>query len=186
MSAERTVPAAPARRAIVSAHDSYPPLSAQIRVFARLAAALVVAVSVACRGQADHILMRQTAPDQRRVALVALTRCGSEWCERLLIGANEANPTAIVTLPPATERVSEIAWAKDGRRVAFLVNGHQLRIYDSETRAPAGQVALVPADATPPTRIARGVTFSDNGAAITFDDCPRDRSGCRPGLVAMR
>ena len=51
---------------------------------------------------------------------------------------------------------------------------------------PAGLIDLVPADANPSTRIARGVTFSDNGAAITFDDCPRDRSGCRPGLLGIR
>jgi hypothetical protein len=70
--------------------------------------------------------------------------------------------------------------------VAFLVNGQQLRIYDAQTRTPAGQLDLVPADATTSTRIARGVTFSDNGAAITFDDCPRGTAGCRPGLVAVR
>jgi hypothetical protein len=70
--------------------------------------------------------------------------------------------------------------------VAFLVNGVQLRLYDPASHAPAGLIDLVPADATPSSRIARGITFSDNGAAITFDDCPRDRSGCRPGLVAVR
>jgi hypothetical protein len=75
---------------------------------------------------------------------------------------------------------------KDGTRVAFLVNGTQLRIYDTESGAPAGLLDLLPADGPPSTRVARGVTFSDTGAAITFDDCPRDRSGCRPGMVAMR
>ena len=38
----------------------------------------------------------------------------------------------------------------------------------------------------PSSRLARGVTFSQNGAAVTFDDCPRGRSGCKPGLAAVR
>jgi hypothetical protein len=92
----------------------------------------------------------------------------------------------IATLPHGQERCSEIAWSRDGKRVGFLINGYQLRLYQAETGAPAGLVDLVPRDNDPPTRLARGLTFSSNGAAITFDDCPRDRSGCRPGMVAMR
>jgi hypothetical protein len=30
------------------------------------------------------------------------------------------------------------------------------------------------------------VTFSQNGAAVTFDDCPRGHSGCKSGLAAVR
>jgi hypothetical protein len=44
-------------------------------------------------------------------------------------------------------------------------------------------VQLVPRDAD---RFARGVTFSDNGFAVTFDDCPKGRSGCRSGLAGVR
>jgi hypothetical protein len=29
------------------------------------------------------------------------------------------------------------------------------------------------------------VTFSENGKAVTFDDCPRNRSGCRAGVVGV-
>jgi hypothetical protein len=120
------------------------------------------------------------------VAVVRLTRCGTAWCESLCLGPDADSAAPLATLAQDTERASEIAWSKDGRRVAFLINGHQLRVYDARTKAPAGQLDLVPADGSPPTRIARGVTFSDNGAAITFDDCPRDRSGCRPGIAAVR
>jgi len=35
-------------------------------------------------------------------------------------------------------------------------------------------------------RVARGITFSDNGAAVTFDDCPREHAGCRAGMVGIR
>jgi hypothetical protein len=169
---EGTVPAAPARDAM--------------NLRRALAAMVIAAGSSAACTPADHVLLQQSAPDQRQVALVTLTRCGTGWCERLLVGGATESATSIATLPQGSEHVNEVAWSKDGRRVAFLVNGYQLRIYDAETRAPAGQLTLVNPDANPPTRIARGVTFSDNGAAVTFDDCPRDRSGCRPGLVAMR
>ena len=81
-----------------------------------------------------------------------------------------------------TEHCDEIAWARDGYRVGFVINGYQLRIFDAETPdSRSGQVNLIEPDGTPPTRIARGVTFSENGAAVTFDDCPRGRSGCKSG-----
>ena len=46
----------------------------------------------------------------------------------------------------------------------------------------AGEIAWTP-DAS---RVARGVTFSANGAAVTFDDCPRGHSGCKPAMVAVK
>jgi hypothetical protein len=92
----------------------------------------------------------------------------------------------VTTLRQSAERCTEIVWTRDTARVGFVINGQQLRLYDTATNAPAGLVDLVPRDAEPSTRIARGLTFSDNGAALTFDDCPRDRSGCRPGIVAIR
>ncbi len=147
---------------------------------------LIVALAGCAATPPAHVVISKTAPDGSQAAAVRLEPCGTAWCEGLWLGADAASATLVTTLRPDREHAGEIAWSKDSRRVAFLINGHQLRIYDAQTKAPAGQLDLVPADATPSTRIARGVTFSDNGAAITFDDCPRDTSGCRPGLVAMR
>jgi len=128
----------------------------------------------------------KAAPGGAQAALVRAAPCGSAWCESLWVGRTPEDAVRLATLAQDRERCTEIAWTRDGRRVAFLINGQQLRVYDAGSHAPAGQVDLVPADGSPTTRVARGVTFSDNGAAITFDDCPRDRSGCKPGLVAMR
>jgi hypothetical protein len=140
-----------------------------------------------CNGAPQaYVVAAETAPDASRVALVRLMPCGSDLCETLWIGSTPDSATRVSTLPHGIERCTDIAWTRDGTRVAFLINGYQLRLYDAQSQAPAGLVDLVPADAQPTTRIARGVTFSDNGAAITFDDCPRDRSGCRPGLLAIR
>jgi hypothetical protein len=92
----------------------------------------------------------------------------------------------VETLSGPDEEAGEIAWTADGGRVAFLVNGYQLRVFDAHTGRNLGATSLVQPDGTPPSRVARGVTFSSNGAAVTFDDCPRDRSGCRAGFAALR
>jgi hypothetical protein len=124
------------------------------------------------------------APGNTRVAFARARKCDAGICQTLWIGSNRETATLVSTLP-GTERVDEIVWTNDGRRVGFLVNGYQLRLYDGGTLSPAGQFSLLTPDGLPSSRIARGVTFSENGRAVTFDDCPRARSGCRSGLVAV-
>ena len=181
MSAQRSVPAgsAPAGELVRRPRRS-PRQAPAVLVLA------VVLLAGACAGPAPYVVASRPSPDGTRAAAVRLERCDSEWCQELWIGPGAGGATKVATLPPDTGGASEIAWSPDGKRVAVLVGGHQLRIYDAITGAPAGQLDLVPADAKPTTRVARGVTFSDTGAAITFDDCPRDRSGCRPGIAAVR
>ena len=170
MSAERPVPpASPPRRRLTW------PLAA--------AAALGAACTT---GPEARLMHSERSADGTRVAMVRLAPCGTGWCESLWVGPAPDRATRLATLAKDTERCDEIAWRKDGQRVGFLVDGYQLRLYDPQTSAPAGMVDLVPNDARPTSRIARGVTFSDNGAAVTFDDCPRNQSGCRPGMVGIR
>ena len=92
----------------------------------------------------------------------------------------------VETLSGPDEQVNEISWTPDGGRVGFLVNGYQLRVFDAHNGANLGALAIIDPDGFPTSRVARGVTFSSNGAAITFDNCPRDRSGCKPGFVAVK
>jgi hypothetical protein len=139
-----------------------------------------------CGGGPDGYLVRHsTAPGANHVAEVRLVRCAGDWCERLALGPDAGAARPIAVLAP-NERCSEIAWSPDGRRAGFVINGQQLRLYEAEATTPAGQVDLVPRDGDPPAREARGITFSANGAAITFDDCPRGKSGCRPGILGLR
>lgn len=173
MSVERVVP-------------STPQASRRRMTRGALAAAALLGLAH-CAGRSEaHVLHSERSADGRRIAMVQLAPCGSGWCESLWVGASPERVARIATLARDVEHCDEIAWRRDGTRVAFLVDGYQLRIYDPERHAPAGQVDLVPNDARPTTRIARGVTFSENGVAVTYDDCPRNQSGCRPGMVAIR
>ena len=92
----------------------------------------------------------------------------------------------VSALAPGSEHCDEIAWAADGYRVGFVINGYQLRVFDGVARKPINQINLIEPDGNPSSRIVRGVTFSQNGASVTFDDCPRGRSGCKSGLIAVR
>ena len=154
---------------------------------AHVSPTLVLVAVLGCgRTAADpYVALSAPAPRGGASAEVRVDRCGTGWCEGLWVAP--ANERAVrVTLLAKGERCDEIAWTQDGKRVAFLVDGHQLWIFDVAKQAPAGRVNLVERDAQPTTRVARGVTFSANAAAITFDDCPRGRSGCKPGMIAIR
>jgi hypothetical protein len=132
-----------------------------------------------------RLAFTRDSPTRDGVAFVMEGRCSGGRCETLWVGPTPARARRVESLT-ADEQADEIAWTADGGRVAFLVNGYQLRLFDARTGRNLGAVTLVEPDATPSSRIARGVTFSSNGAAVTFDDCPRDHSGCRPGLVALK
>jgi hypothetical protein len=119
--------------------------------------------------------------DGARVAWAQDRRCWIGPCQVLWIGSSRDSATVVETLK-GTDRCDEIVWTKDGSRVAFLIDGTQLQFYDPASLAPAGQITLVQPQAA---SIVRGVTFSENGRAITFDECPRGRSGCRAGIAAV-
>ncbi|MEO6213862.1 MAG: hypothetical protein ABIP65_09575 [Vicinamibacterales bacterium] len=132
-----------------------------------------------------RIVMRSEPAGLSRAAFVRETRCQGQPCQTLWIGRAQSDASRVAQLQ-ASERVEEIAWSGDGSLVGFVINGYQLRIFDPETLQQRTQVDLLEADRRPSARMARGVTFSTNGAAVTFDDCPRYTSGCKSGLVAVR
>jgi len=157
------------------------------------AAALIVAFVAGAAGFGGGFLFgaRRTvvlaqSPAHDGVAYVFEGRCAAGRCQSLRIGRDVRSARTVETLSGPDEQADEIAWTPDGGRVAFLVNDYQLRVFDAHTGANLGAVAIIDPDGFPTSHIARGVTFSSNGAAITFDICPRDRSGCKPGLMAIR
>ena len=176
MSAQRTVP---------------PPRTANMRLkVAALVVAIVAAVAGAYlagkRAGAVQDVLSASPAEARRVAFVRKQPCIGGWCETIWMGNTNDDAIQVASLSAGTEHCDEIAWARDGFRVGFVINGYQLRIFDAGSRTQVGQVNLIDPDGIPSSRIVRGVTFSQNGAAVTFDDCPRGRSGCKSGLAAVR
>ena len=135
---------------------------------------------------ARRIVLAAKSPGGGAVAFVLEGRCAAGLCQTLRIGPTASSASVVESLSGPDEQATEIAWAPDGGRVGFLVNGYQLRVFDAHTGKNLGAITIVTPDGSPSTRIARGVTFSSNGAAITFDDCPRDHSGCKPGFAAIK
>ena len=176
MSAQRTVP--PSRAT-----------SARLRAAALVVVTLAVVAAAYLAGKrtgAVQDVLSASPAEARRLAFIRKEPCIGGWCETIWMGKTKDDAVQVASLAAETEHCDEIAWARDGFRVGFVINGYQLRIFDAETRKQVGQVNLIDPDGTPSSRIVRGVTFSQNGAAVTFDDCPRGRSGCKSGLAAVR
>ena len=133
-----------------------------------------------------HELLFAVPSGAHRVAFVREEPCADRTCQTIWIGNTREDAEQVASLTPGTERCEEIAWATDGFRVGFVINGYQLRIFDGVSRKPVRSVNLIEPDGNPTSHFVRGVTFSQNGAAVTFDECPRGHSGCKSGLSAVR
>jgi hypothetical protein len=176
MSAEGALPSAPPART---------PLSTKIVLFAALVAGPAAYVA-GLRSGRIHEVMSAKPSGAQRIAFVREEPCGDKPCQTIWIGATREDAVRVASLAPGVERCDEIAWASDGYRVGFVVNGYQLRIFDGVSGKAVRDVNLIEPDGTPTTHFVRGVTFSQTGAAVTFDECPRGRSGCKSGLAAVR
>lgn len=164
-------------------------MSAKGALPAAIIAAFVVGAVAFAGGYflgARRIVLFANSPGRDGVAYVLEGRCAAGLCQSLWVGSTVKTSKAIEALSGPSETAGEIAWTPDGGRVGFLVNGYQLRLFDAHTGSSLGAMALIEPDGFPSSRIARGVTFSTNGAAVTFDDCPRDHSGCKPAIVAIK
>ncbi len=176
MSAERPLP--PARRPGT-------PLRIILAVLLAVAAA-AGGYAVGRRAGAVHEVLAARPAQAQAIGFVREGPCADRTCQTLWLGTSPDTAVQVGSLTLPAERCEEIAWAKDGLRVGFLINGYRLRIFDGYTKKPIREVELLEPDAVKASRFVRGVTFSDNGAAVTFDDCPRGQSGCRSGLAAVR
>lgn len=172
MSAQRVLPSAPAGRSAIAP------------ILVTLAAVLGVALGyrLGARSAQEDLVMAVAPTNAQRVAMVRWTPCDGRRCQTLWLGHSEDDAVQVAALAPG-ERVDDVAWSRDGYRMGFLISGRELRVFDPEPFKAVATVQLVPKEGD---RFARGVTFSDNGAAVTFDDCPRGRSGCRSGMAGVR
>lgn len=175
MSASRSVPTA---RTLIGVAIA----SAALAASAGAACGYTVGIRIA---DPAREVLSAAPPSGGRIAFVREAACGQGRCQTLWLGETRDVATEVASLG-GRERVEGIAWSHDGYRMGFLINGYELRVFDAEPRRLVSQVNLVPPDGIPSSRIARGITFSSTGAAVTFDDCPRWTSGCRSGLAAVR
>jgi hypothetical protein len=156
-------------------------------VWALVGIALIAAAyATGTRAGATQDVLSASPAGADRIAFIRKAPCAGGWCETIWLGKTKESAAQVASLAANTEHCDEIAWAGDGYRVGFVINGYQLRIFDPDSRTLVGQVNLLDPDGTPSSRIARGITFSQTGAAVTFDDCPRGHSGCKSGLAAVR
>jgi hypothetical protein len=152
------------------------------RTTLRLIAALLLGTARTTDASRRRVTARALSPDQSRVAVARNVPCAEGTCQELRLGASDDVSAPVTVL---RNRVcSEIVWTPDGTRVAFVIDGTEMSLYDAQTSRLAGTVRLLTAEAAH-TRLARGITFSENGRAATFDDCPRAHSGCRAGVVGV-
>lgn len=185
----------------MSVEGNLPPAPAPARrpqrggiAVAAFIAAFVIAIAAFAGGWllgGRRIVLISYSPARDAVAFVQEARCAAGRCQSIWLGPTMKTAKIVATLAGPSESgvselVDEIAWTQDGGRVGVVINGYQLRVYDARTGASYGALAIIDPDGFPSSRIARGVTFSANGAAITFDDCPRYHSGCKPGMVAIK
>lgn len=176
----------------MSAEGNLPPARPPSRSGAAIAALIVVFVAAIVAFAAGWFLgARRTvlsvrSPAGDAVAYVFEARCAKGLCQSLWIGTDMRQAKMAQMLAGPAEQAGEIVWTQDGARVAFIINGYQLRLFEAATGASLGAVSLIEPDGAPSSRIARGVTFSNNAAAVTFDDCPRAHSGCKPAFVAIK
>jgi hypothetical protein len=164
-----------------------PPRRRARAVLAGLAALLIAAAAFVAgwRLGGEREIKLRFSPARDAIAFALDTPCLDGPCVSLWVGPTERSAKKVQTLGRDSEWCEEIVWTPDGGRVGFLINGYQLRIFDAHTGARIGAVNLIEPDKAPSSRVARGVTFSTNGAAVTFDDCPREHSGCRSALIAI-
>ncbi len=167
--------------------------AARPRTTLRLIAALLLGVALGAAGALlvtarttdatrRRVVARAVAPDKSRVAVAREVPCQEGTCHELQLGASEDSSNTVAVI--SNRSCSEIVWTPDGTRVAFVLDGSEMSIYNAQTSKLAGTVRLLTAEALQ-TRLARGITFSENGRAATFDDCPRTHSGCRAGVVGV-
>lgn len=172
MPTERLVPAAPARRSLIFA------FAAGVAI-----GAAVLALVQRQAGAQPFQVMRAPSPDRSRIAIAESRACAARpACVTLRLGASEATASRVQAFDG--RGVDQIVWTPDGSRVGFVLDASQVLLFDAASGKHEGTVRLL-SDEAAQTRLARGITFSENGRAMTFDDCPRNHAGCRAAVVGV-
>ncbi|MDQ3069993.1 MAG: hypothetical protein M3R55_09730 [Acidobacteriota bacterium] len=102
--------------------------------------------------------------------------------QRVMLGV-DGEETEVLAVREEGSSAGEVMWSPDGSLAGALINGSRLAVIDPKARRVIYELRLV--ERTDGERHARGIGFSANAMAITFDDCPRAGAGCRPRFMAL-
>src|SRR3982751_238880 len=116
MPSSRTVPP-PRRKARMT--------SALVVVIAAAIGAVVAAYFAGKRVGAVQELLAASPANASGIGLVRKQPCATGWCETLWLGKTRSDAIRVAELPAGAEHCDEIAWAADGYRVGFVINGYQ-------------------------------------------------------------
>lgn len=81
------------------------------------------------------------------------------------------------------EEPGDLLWSPDGSLAGVVVDGAALVVVDPHARRVLYELPLL--EQRDGSRMARGLGFSSNAMAITFDDCPKRGAGCRARFMAL-
>lgn len=152
------------------------PISRFFRFPSLAGLALLAFGAAGCGGK---VVSHAVSPDGRRVAEVR-----SHWSldppsQSLWLAPSPAErPRRIARLGGDTDWCDEIAWSPDGSRVAFLIRGAFLDVYNAADGRRLVRHNLVELDGYPGSREARHVKLLAGGV-FEFEDCRRESSDCR-------
>ena len=170
--------------------------AARPRTTLRLIAAFLLGVALGAAGAllvtaraTDAARRRVTAaravsPDKSRVAVAREVPCAGRQRVRSCGWATSEDASTVVAVAHRPVLLRDRVDARTGDAWRSCIDATEMSIYDAQTSKLAGIVRLLTSEAAE-TRLARGITFSENGRAATFDDCPRAHSGCRAGVVGV-
>ena len=144
-----------------------------------IAAALGFAAGRATAGAGT--ILRADAPDG--ASHVRVDRRLLRRDDQRLILVTGGEEIEIARLNDQTGAADAIVWAPKGSLVGVLVNGSNFVVIDVAGKRALYELPLL--EKMDGSREARGVAFSANAMAITFDDCPRSGAGCRPRFMAL-
>ena len=128
----------------------------------------------------EPVRLRSSAPDGRTIAEVRSRFTLDPPAQSLWIKNPEEPPRKLANLQGDYEWCKKIVWSPDSSKVAFLITGLRLDVYNIRNLRLISSVPLVHVDSYPGSREARDVRFSRDGSSVEFRDCRRSQPDCGP------
>lgn len=114
---------------------------------------------------------------------VSIERDFSIGPRRLAVRIASGGEKVEVRALAAGEEPGDVLWSPDGSLAGVVIDGATLVAIDPVARRVIYELPLL--EQRDGSRMARGLGFSANAMAVTFDDCRRHGAGCRSRWIAL-